>query len=88
MQVMGRIRINFFWAICYNVIGMPLAAGIFFPSFHLLVPPMFAGAAMALSSVSVVCSSLLLRCYHPPHLPAPKGGGPRRSSRQIDLQMV
>ena len=69
--VMARIRLNFFWAICYNVVGMPLAAGIFFPKFHMLVPPMFAGAAMALSSVSVVCSSLLLRCYRPP--PLPKG---------------
>ena len=86
--VMSRIRLNFFWAICYNVIGMPLAAGIFFPEFHLLVPPMFAGAAMALSSVSVVCSSLLLRCYSPPKLPKPSHNTARRSSRTLDLQMV
>ena len=85
--VMARIRLNFFWAICYNIIGMPLAAGLFFPSFHMLVPPMFAGAAMALSSVSVVCSSLALRCYTPPVMPRDEGKQ-RRSSRQADLQMV
>ena len=69
---------------------MPLAAGVFFPQFHLMVPPMFAGAAMALSSVSVVCSSLLLRCYTPPKLPPKRRTrlNSRRSSRQIDLQMV
>jgi Cu+-exporting ATPase len=67
--VMGRIRLNLFWALVYNVVGVPLAAGAFYPSLHLLIPPMFAGAAMALSSVSVVCSSLLLRCYRPPPLP-------------------
>ena len=74
--VMRRIHINFFWATCYNVLGIPLAAGLVFPTFHLLVPPMYAGAAMALSSVSVVCSSLMLRCYSPPSLPkrSPYGG--------------
>jgi len=87
-KVISRIRLNFFWAICYNAIGMPLAAGIFFPCFHMLVPPMFAGAAMALSSVSVVCSSLMLRCYKPPPLPKPTGKCKRRSSREIDLQLV
>ena len=86
--VMSRIRLNFFWAICYNAIGMPLAAGIFFPTFHMLVPPMFAGAAMALSSVSVVCSSLALRCYRPPKLPRQKAEMARRSPREIEMQMV
>jgi Cu+-exporting ATPase len=85
--VMARIRLNFFWAICYNVVGMPLAAGLFFPSFHMLVPPMFAGAAMALSSVSVVCSSLLLRCYRPPQMPREDAALARRGG-QIQLQMV
>jgi Cu+-exporting ATPase len=85
--VMARIRLNFFWASCYHVVGMPLAAGLFFPSFHMLVPPMFAGAAMALSSVSVVCSSLLLRCYRPPQMPREDAALARRGG-QIQLQMV
>jgi len=88
--VMRRIRLNFFWAICYNVVGMPLAAGLFFPRFHVLVPPMFAGFAMAMSSVSVVLSSLLLRCYVPPVLPDTNGSAsPRRPSKgQSELQMM
>jgi Cu+-exporting ATPase len=89
--VMGRIKLNFFWAMCYNLVGMPLAAGVFFPKFHMMVPPMFAGLAMALSSVSVVCSSLLLRCYSPPALPKHSLGAivpHRKPSRQLDLQMV
>merc|ERR1719164_118683 len=64
--VMRRIRLNFFWAFTYNVVGIPLAAGVLYPGLHIQFPPMFAGAAMALSSVSVVCSSLLLRLYQPP----------------------
>merc|ERR1711991_60140 len=64
--VMRRIRINFVWAFVYNLIGIPLAAGVLYPFLLIQFPPMFAGAAMALSSVSVVCSSLLLRLYQPP----------------------
>jgi len=64
--VMNRIRLNFGWAFGYNLIGIPLAAGVFFPFMHVQLPPMYAGAAMALSSVSVMCSSLLLRLYQPP----------------------
>ena len=64
--VMRRIRINFGWAFVYNLVGIPLAAGVLYPFLFIQFPPMFAGAAMALSSVSVVCSSLLLRFYQPP----------------------
>jgi len=55
------IRQNLFWAFIYNIVGIPLAAGLFYPFFGLLLNPMFAGLAMAGSSVSVVGNSLLLK---------------------------
>ena len=58
---MAGIRQNLFWAFAYNVVGIPLAAGVFFPFTGWLLSPVFAGLAMALSSVSVVGNSLRLR---------------------------
>src|SRR4030042_3234656 len=55
------IRQNLFWAFIYNIIGIPLAAGLFYPLFGGFLNPIFAGSAMALSSVSVVSNSLLLK---------------------------
>jgi Cu+-exporting ATPase len=58
---MSKIKQNLFWAFFYNIIGIPIAAGIFYPFFGVLLRPEFAGLAMALSSVSVVSNSLLLK---------------------------
>ena len=58
---MRGIKQNLFWAFFYNIVGIPLAAGIFFPFFGWLLSPVFAGFAMAFSSVSVVGNSLRLK---------------------------
>lgn len=58
---MGKIRQNLFWAFIYNAVGIPVAAGVFYFAFGWVLRPEFAGAAMALSSVSVISNSLLLR---------------------------
>ncbi len=55
------IRQNLFWAFIYNIIGIPIAAGVLFPLYGILLNPMWASAAMALSSVSVVANSLRLK---------------------------
>ncbi|KAL6992138.1 serine/threonine protein kinase Ran1 [Sarracenia purpurea var. burkii] len=67
-KTFSRIRLNYVFAMAYNVIAIPIAAGVFFPWLKIKLPPWAAGACMALSSVSVVCSSLLLRRYRKPRL--------------------
>ena len=58
---MRNIRQNLFFAFVYNALGVPLAAGVLYPAFGLLLSPMIAAAAMSLSSVSVIGNALRLR---------------------------
>lgn len=60
-MTMSKIRQNMFWALFYNSLGIPVAAGVLYPFTGMLLSPMLAGLAMAMSSVSVVGNSLLLR---------------------------
>ncbi len=64
------MRQNLIWAAGYNLLGIPLAAGVLYPAFHILLSPWVAAAAMALSSVSVLANSLRLRGWQPAAPPA------------------
>jgi P-type Cu+ transporter len=65
-KVMGRIKQNLFWAFAYNVILIPVAAGLLYHPFGITFRPEYAGLAMALSSVTVISLSLMLKGYIPP----------------------
>ncbi len=69
-QVLRNIKQNLFWAFIYNIIGIPIAAGVFYPAFGLVLNPMFGAAAMSLSSVFVVLNALRLNLFRPATLPA------------------
>ncbi len=60
-KTMRTIKVNLFWAFGYNIILIPVAMGVLYPFFHILLNPIFASVAMALSSISVVSNSLLLK---------------------------
>ncbi|KAF8971242.1 E1-E2 ATPase-domain-containing protein [Flammula alnicola] len=64
--VFRRVQFNFMWAIVYNLVALPIAAGVIYPAGHARLNPVWGSLAMALSSVSVVCSSLFLKLYKPP----------------------
>lgn len=74
--VIRNIRENLFWAFFYNTLGIPLAAGVFFAAFGWLLNPMFAAAAMSLSSLFVVSNALRLKRFRPFHAAvSPSGTG-------------
>lgn len=64
-SVIKNIKMNLFWAFFYNILGIPVAAGIFYPAFGLRLSPMIGSAAMSLSSVCVVTNALRLRFFKP-----------------------
>ena len=66
--VFNRIKLNFLFATIYNIIAIPLAAGLSYPWTHMSVPPSYAGLAMAMSSISVVLSSMSLHLYKRPKM--------------------
>jgi P-type Cu+ transporter len=69
-QTLRIMRQNLAWAVGYNLIGIPLAAGLLYPAFHLPLSPWMAAAAMAFSSVCVLANSLRLRRWQPATLAA------------------
>ena len=65
--VLRNIKENLFWAFAYNIIGIPLAAGLLYPAFGIKLSPMVGAAAMSMSSVCVVMNALRLRFFRPEH---------------------
>jgi hypothetical protein len=86
---LNKVKQNLFWAFFYNVLGIPIAAGVLYPSFGIMLKPALAGLAMALSSVSVVSNALLLNLTGPrkvaavhPEVEAGQGTPPISSTPQ------
>ncbi|AGO13827.1 AaceriAGL041Cp [[Ashbya] aceris (nom. inval.)] len=80
-KVFRRVKFNFVWALIYNIICIPIAAGVLYPYKETRLSPVWASIAMAASSVSVVLSSILLRLYRPSKIAAQLQGSPQITSR-------
>jgi Cu+-exporting ATPase len=81
-RTMRTMKQNLFWAFIYNVIGIPLAAGLLYPAFGLRLTPVFASVAMAFSSVSVIGNSLRLKTVR-----LPKSAPPVPLAREVDYPL-
>lgn len=82
-----NVKENLFWAFCYNTIGIPLAAGVFYTLLGWQLSPMFGAAAMSLSSVSVVTNALRLKLFKPRHTApaAPQEAAPAYETPQLSV---
>lgn len=81
--VVRNIHMNLFWAFFYNILGIPLAAGVLYPAFQLRLSPMIGSAAMSLSSVCVVTNALRLRFFKAKNASTLVEGSPRREVSDI-----
>ena len=84
-KVIRNIKENLFWAFIYNIIGIPLAAGVWYPLFQLQLSPMFGAAAMSLSSVCVVSNALRLKFFRPERREVPSPA-PVKDSPSLTLK--
>lgn len=84
-RTMTKIKQGFFWALIYNIILLPIAAGLLYPSFGLYLQPQFAGLAMALSSVSVVTNALTLNRFKPDSVEKEKATTPPAAFLEGDV---
>lgn len=89
-NVIRNIKQNLFWAFFYNCVGIPLAAGCWYPVFHIRLSPMFGAAAMSLSSLFVVCNALRLKGFRTGFERKKKeeGGGERPAERKKTMTKV
>ena len=86
--VFRRVKFNFGWSLVYNMVGVPIAAGVIYPYKNLRLSPVWASAAMAASSVSVVTSSLLLRLYRPKFRASDFTKGENKVQQEVKIHSI